>query len=181
MERATCIIAFGPKDRFLYGKILARNMGDERFMKMAIAKAREGMAEGQAPFGACVVRGGEVVSCEHNRVWRDTDITAHAEIVAIREACRAMGTVDLSCCEIYATTEPCPMCFSAIHWARIGKVYFGSCIEDAAMTGFNELRASNREMAKACSSPVKSQGGMMREECQELFREFLRRPGRKTY
>ncbi len=156
-------------------------MPERKFMETAIEKAKEGIASGQAPFGACIVRGGKVLACEHNRVWADTDITAHAEIVAIREACRALGSVDLSCCEIYATTEPCPMCFSAIHWARIGTVFFGTGIEDAAAAGFNEMRAYNEDMAKLCRSSIASKGGFMRNECLALFREFTARPERKVY
>ena len=86
---------------------------DERFMRLAIARAHEGVASGQSPFGACVVKDGAVVSCEHNVVWRTTDITAHAEIHAIRVACARLQSIELPGCVIYSTCEPCPMCFSA--------------------------------------------------------------------
>ncbi|MDO9538328.1 MAG: nucleoside deaminase [Thermoplasmata archaeon] len=156
-------------------------MTDKKFMSMAIEKARQGIQAGQTPFGACIVKDGTVIACEHNRVWEDTDITAHAEIVAIRSACQKLGTIDLSGCEIYATTEPCPMCFSAIHWAKIGKIIFGTNIEDAREAGFNELAISNTEMKEKGSSPVKVEANFMRQENQELFKEFMARPERKTY
>ena len=156
-------------------------MPDKEFMRKAIDKARQGIANGQTPFGACIARNGDAIACEHNRVWETTDITAHAEIVAIREACRKLGTVDLSGCDIYATTEPCPMCFSAIHWARIGRVFFGTGIADAREAGFNEISVSNSDMARLGKSPVKVTGGLMRDENLALFREFLARPGKKVY
>ena len=116
---------------------------DEGYMRLAIQKAREGVAAGQTPFGACIVTaGGEVAACEHNVVWRTTDITAHGEVNAIRVACRSLGTIDLSGCTIYSTTEPCPMCFSAIHWAKIAGIVFGASISDAQAAGFNELAIS---------------------------------------
>ncbi|MBA3045180.1 MAG: nucleoside deaminase [Candidatus Thermoplasmatota archaeon] len=150
-------------------------------MHAAIDKAREGMGTGQTPFGACIVRNGEIIACEHNRVWGETDITAHAEIVAIREACRKLGTIDLSGCTIYTTTEPCTMCFSAIHWARIGRIIFGASIGDAADAGFNELTISNEKMKEMGESLVDITGGFMRQECVELFTEFVSRPEKKTY
>jgi guanine deaminase len=156
-------------------------MPSKEFMTLAIKKAGDGIANGQTPFGACIVKAGEVIACEHNRVWQETDITAHAEIVAIRVACKKLGTIDLSGCEIYATTEPCPMCFSAIHWARIGKIIFGTGIQDAMDAGFSELSISDNEMKSRGKSPVKVVGNFMREENLELFRAFNERPSKRTY
>jgi guanine deaminase len=144
---------------------------DARFMAMAIAKAREGVIEGQTPFGACIVKDGKPVACEHNVVWATTDITAHAEVTTIRAACKALGTIDLSGCVIYSTTEPCPMCFSAIHWARISRIYFGTRIEDAEAFGFNELKVSDQEMKRLGGSPVEVEGGIMKDENLAVFRE----------
>ena len=104
---------------------------DEKFMRLAINKAKQGIKQGQTPFGACISKDGEVISCVHNIVWESLDITAHAEISAIREACKKLNTVDLSGCVIYSTCEPCPMCFSACHWAKISKIVYGAQIEDA--------------------------------------------------
>ncbi len=150
-------------------------------MHQAIEKAHQGTAAGQTPFGACIVRDGRVVACEHNAVWGHTDSTAHAEVQAIREACRALGTVDLSGCEIYSTCEPCPMCFSAIHWARISTIVFGSRIADAQGLGFSELTIPNERMKELGGSPVAIVADFMREECLALFREWAAREDRRTY
>ncbi len=148
---------------------------------MAIDKAREGVSKGQTPFGACIVKDEKIIACEHNRVWEENNITSHAEIVAIREACKKLGTVDLSGCEIYTTTEPCPMCFSAIHWAKIDTISFGTSIPDAQGAGFSELTISNNEMKELGGSPVKIVGGIMLEENRELFKEFSARPDKRLY
>jgi len=156
-------------------------MTDTELMRRAIEAAREGIAAGQTPFGACIAKGGKPVACCHNRVWKDTDITAHAEIVAIREACRKLGTVDLSGCVIYTTTEPCPMCFSACHWARISRIVFGTGIPDAQRAGFSELTISNGQMTEMGKSPVRVEGGFLRDEAAKLFEEWGRDPGRRKY
>ena len=110
--------------------------GDQRFMRMAIELATENVrAAGGGPFGAVVVRAGEVVATGANQVTAMNDPTAHAEVVAIRNACRALGTFDLSGCEIYSSCEPCPMCLTAILWARCDGLYYGNTAEDAAGVG----------------------------------------------
>jgi len=156
-------------------------MTHEAFMQQAIDKAREGIDKGNTPFGACIVNSGKEVACCHNQVWADTDITAHAEIVAIRQACRHLGTVDLSGTVLYSTCEPCPMCFSAIHWANISKIFFGARIEDALGLGFNELVISNEEMKRSGKSRVEVEGMFMLEENLELFRYWDGISGRKAY
>jgi len=121
-----------------------RETPDPRFMRRAIREARKNLARRDGgPFGACIVRDGEVVAAARNTVLI-SDATSHAEVNAIRLASKKLGTFDLSGCEIYSTTEPCPMCFGAIHWARIGRVYYGTAIRDAARAGFHELAISNR-------------------------------------
>lgn len=150
-------------------------------MRLAIAKAREGVAAGQTPFGACVVRGDEAVAVAHNVVLATTDITAHAEVTAIREACRALGTVDLGGCVIYSTCEPCPMCFSACHWANLDRIVYGASIADAAASGFRELTVSNDDMKRLGGSRVGIEPGFLRDEALELFREWMRRPDRRVY
>ncbi|MFH1788584.1 MAG: nucleoside deaminase [Candidatus Altiarchaeota archaeon] len=156
-------------------------MSDEEFMRLAIEKAREGITAGQTPFGACIVKNGEVVSCEHNRVWETTDITAHAEICAIRKACEKLGTVELSGSVIYSTCEPCPMCFSAIHWAKIDRIIFGARIKDAEKAGFSELPISNETMDRLGKSPLEVTGDFMREENLNLFREWSERGDQRVY
>lgn len=147
-------------------------MGDDEFMRLAIEKAREGIAEGQIPFGACIARDGEMISCEHNSVYGLNDPTAHAEVRAIRSACRVLGTIDLTGCVVYSTTEPCPMCFSACHWARISKIVYGTEIADSQAVGFSELTIPNHEMKHRGGSDIEIVGGFMREANLELLREW---------
>ncbi|MBF0619454.1 MAG: nucleoside deaminase [Candidatus Omnitrophica bacterium] len=142
-------------------------------MRLAVQKAREGIQNGQTPFGACIVSSdAKVLACAHNVVWLTTDITAHGEVNTIREACRNAGAIDLSGCTIYSTTEPCPMCFAAIHWAKIKRIVYGASIADAQAAGFNELAISNRVMKDEGGSPVEIDGGCLREECRALFQEW---------
>lgn len=151
---------------------------DERWMRLAIDKAREGIADGQAPFGACIVKEGSVIACAHNIVWKTIDITAHAEIHAIRSACQALQTIDLSGCEMYSTCEPCPMCFSAIHWARIDKISYGASIMDAQQAGFHELHISNQKMKQESGSPLTLVGQCCHDECVALFDRWKQEAGR---
>ncbi|MFQ5640441.1 MAG: nucleoside deaminase [bacterium] len=160
---------------------LEKNMTDEKFMQLAIEKAREGLKSGQTPFGACIVKNNEVIACVHNEVWQSTDITAHAEVHAIRAACKKLNTVDLSGSTIYSTCEPCPMCFSACHWARISKIVFGARIEDAESAGFNELAISNQMMKQTGGSPVEIVGDFLRPENQALFREWINSEKKRVY
>jgi len=154
---------------------------DERFMRMAIEKAMEGVKNGQTPFGASIVKDGELVVCVHNVVWAATDITAHAEVHAIREACAKLGTVDMSGCVIYSTCEPCPMCFSAIHWAKISRIVYGTRIADAQRLGFSELTISNTTMKQLGNSPVEIIPDFLREESQKLFDFWNNSAAKKAY
>lgn len=149
-------------------------------MKQAVKKAQEGIKQEQAPFGACIVKDGEVVSTCHNTVWKDQDITAHAEINAIRDACKKLRTVDLSGCEIYSTTEPCPMCFTAIHWAGITTINYGTSIQDAKKAGFHELEITNEELKTKGRIPVTINAGLLKNECKKLFEQY-KQAGGKTY
>jgi len=153
----------------------------ERFMRMAIRKALIGVRQGQTPFGACIVKDGRVLACEHNRVWQTTDITAHAEVIAIRVACQKLGTIDLSGATIYSTCEPCPMCFSACHWARIPTIIYGASIADALVSGFNELRISNRRLREMSRSGVVIKGGLLKDDCRAIFSAWLNRQNRRVY
>ena len=142
---------------------------DIKFMRLAIEKARAGIKKGQAPFGACIVKGNKVIACSHNLVWKSCDITAHAEIQAIRMACKNLKDIDLSGCTIYSTTEPCPMCFSASHWAKISCIVFGAQIKDALDYGFNELKVSNLKLAKLGENKISIISGVLRKENIALF------------
>ena len=141
-------------------------------MKVAIDKTREGIAAGQSPFGSVIVKDGEVVAATHNTVWRDTDPTAHAEVNCLRPAAQALGTIDLTGCTLYSTCEPCPMCLAAIHWAKVDRVVFGASIDDAAGAGFCELHVAAGTLAEMGRSPLKVEGGLLREECAALFDEW---------
>ncbi len=149
-------------------------MDGSRWMGRAIEVARAGIAAGQSPFGSVIVKGGEVVASTHNTVWLDTDPTAHAEVNCLRSAAEALGTIDLAGCILYSTCEPCPMCLSAIHWAKVDRVVFGASIDDAASAGFSELRVAARALAEMGGSPLEVEGGLLREECAALFDEWKR-------
>ncbi len=147
-------------------------MTEQDYMRLAIRKTREGIAAGQSPFGSLIVRRGEVVAVTHNTVWRDCDPTAHAEVNCIRAAAKALGTIFLNGCTLYSTTEPCPMCLSAIHWAKIDRVVFGATIADAAAAGFCELHVDACVLAEMGKSPLRVEGGLLRADCAALFSEW---------
>ncbi|HXG10330.1 MAG TPA: nucleoside deaminase [Gemmataceae bacterium] len=149
-------------------------MTDEQYMRLAIQKTQEGILAGQTPFGAVLVAGDEVIAAAHNTVWRDCDPTAHAEINCIRQAARVRQTIFLRGCTLFTTTEPCPMCLAAIHWAKIERVVYGASIADAAAAGFCELCVDARVLAEMGKSPLRVEGGLLREECAALFAEWKR-------
>jgi guanine deaminase len=110
-----------------------------QFMRMAIELATDNALSGQGgPFAAVIVRDGELVATGVNQVTTANDPTAHGEIMAIRNACKALATFDLSGCDIYSSCEPCPMCMTAIYWARCSNLYFGNTASDAAEAGFDD-------------------------------------------
>src|SRR3989304_1271036 len=103
----------------------------EKFMRLAIDKARQGIKNEQSPFGVCITKNEEVISCVHNAVWERTDITAHAEILTIREACKKLNTVDLSGFVLLYPCQPCAICFSPCHWPKFSTLLYGTRIWDA--------------------------------------------------
>lgn len=112
---------------------------DEAHLALAITEAHTGVTLGEGgPFGAVITRNGVIVARGHNRVLKTNDPTAHAEVVAIRDACARLGTWSLDDCVLYSSCEPCPMCFSAIHWAKVPKVFFAASADDAAAVGFDD-------------------------------------------
>ncbi len=146
---------------------------DRRSMEAAIANAMDAVPRGEGgPFGACLVHQGEILACDHNTVLSQHDATCHAEINAIRRASKSLGRYDLSDCVMYSTTEPCPMCFSAIHWARIPVLVFGTRIADVQALGFNELTLSNDQIRQLGGSPVQIIGDFMRDECLILLQRW---------
>jgi len=145
---------------------------DQKFMKAAIELAIHGV-ENRAggPFGALVVKDGKIVGQGHNQVTSTNDPTAHAEVVAIRDACKNLGSFQLEDCEIYTSCEPCPMCLGAIYWARPKKVYYACTKEDAAAIGFDD-QFIYHELELPYESRALPMVHTMREEGLEAFRRW---------
>jgi guanine deaminase len=156
-------------------------MDPSELMQLAIDKCREGLALGQSPFGCAIARNGEILSCSHNTVVLTTDITAHAEVNAIREACRHTGNIFLDGAIVATTCEPCPMCMAALHWSRVDAVYYGATIADADSAGFNELQLPAAELLRIGGSKLKLIPKVLPEECKKLFAEWQANPARKVY
>jgi tRNA(Arg) A34 adenosine deaminase TadA len=156
-------------------------MTEADFMRAAIQKTQEGIDLGQSPFGSVIVLDGKIVAATHNTVWRDTDPTAHAEVNCIRAAAKALRTIALKGCTLYSTTEPCPMCLSAIHWAKIDRVMFGATIADATAAGFSELLVDAKVLAAMGKSPLVVESGLLREECADLFQQWLKSGKARAY
>lgn len=146
-------------------------MTKEEFMLEAIRLSVENVKNGGGPFGAVIVKDGEILSRGANRVVPDCDPTAHAEIMAIREACRKLGTYDLAGCEIYSSCEPCPMCLSAIYWARLGKLYFANTKEDAAAINFAD-DFIYKELALPIRERKLETTTLMRSEALKAFEDW---------
>lgn len=149
-------------------------------MQTAIDEAWHGMDHNHGgPFGAVIVKDGEIISRAHNDVLRTNDPTAHAEILAIRQASGILDRFNLSDCEIYTTSEPCPMCLAAIYWARIRTVYFGSGKEDVARIGFDDSRFY--ELIKRGNNPELSRINIENEKCMELLKRWEKKPDKQMY
>lgn len=156
-------------------------MSHEAWMRRAIELSRAGLATGQSPFGAVIVRGDELIAAGHNEVWKRTDPTAHAEVVCIQRAAATLRAIDLSGCRMYTTCEPCPMCAAAIHWSGLDEVFFGATISDAARAGFKELHLGAPELLARGGSRVAVHSGLLARECSALFDEWLARPDHRPY
>ena len=155
--------------------------GDDEFMRTAIALATENARSGGGgPFGAVIVRGGEIVATGVNQVTASNDPTAHAEVTAIRAACAKLGTFELTGCAMYSSCEPCPMCLGAILWARLEALYFGSTAADAAAAGFDDSRFYEEVRCAPGKRLLRSEN-LMREEAGESFRAWSRFAGRVGY
>ena len=140
-----------------------------KFMRIAIAEARKGISLGHGgPFGAVIVKEGKVISKGHNHVVINNDPTCHGEVDAIRKACKKLKTFDLSGCEIYTTGYPCPMCFCAILWSNIDKVYYGCNTTDTEIIGFRDKvfeESLPEKKANLCEE-------LDRKECLLLYDEY---------
>ena len=151
------------------------------FMDIACTEALQGMLAGDGgPFGAVVVKDNKVIAVGHNSVISGRDSTAHAEIVAIRNAEQVLATHDLSGCELYATCYPCPMCLGAIMWARISKVYYGCSTKDAAAIGFDD-RAFYEAIANPADNKIVVLEHYNSQECLTLFEKWSKLEDRQTY
>ena len=153
----------------------------ERFTREAIRLSRHAVDGGHGgPFGAVVVRDGKIVGRGFNKVISSNDPTAHAEVVAIRAACRRLHSFSLAGCELYASCEPCPMCLAAIYWARIKKVYFAGTREDAAGAGFDDARFYD-ELARAAKNRSLILRPMMRKEALPVFEAWNKKNDKVPY
>lgn len=152
-----------------------------QYMSLAIQEAESGIHKNHGgPFGAVVVCNGKVIAKSHNKVIKTNDPTAHAEILAIREASRRLKRFDLSDCELYTTCEPCPMCFAAIHWAKMKTMYYGCTREDAASIGFDDKYIYDVLGCKTDDIQVK-QTQIERESCLEPFSAWAGKTDKKPY
>ncbi len=156
-------------------------MNPEIFMREAIKEAEAGMRGGRGgPFGCVIVRRGEIIARGSNCVTSTNDPTAHAEVTAIREACRKLATFSLADCELYTSCEPCPMCLAATYWARIPQLYYGNTRADAAAIGFDDdfiyqqipLPPEKRTIAMQL---------LLRDEAQVAFQEWQANPEKVRY
>ena len=152
----------------------------EKFLQEAIRLSLDSVEKGGGPFGAVVVKDNTLIASGANEVTLKKDPTAHAEIVAIRNAARAMGSHDLSGCDIYASCEPCPMCLSAIYWAGIERVYYGNSREDAAEIGFSDLFISEELLKDPADRKVKMQQ-MLKEEAYSAFKAWKEKEDKTSY
>jgi guanine deaminase len=156
-------------------------MASEEFMRRAIALSRknlETMAGG--PFGAVVVKDGRIVGEGRNDVLATNDPTAHAEIVAIRDAARRLGTFDLTGCEIYTSCEPCPMCLGAVLWARIGRLYYANDRDDAKAIGFDD-DAFYREVTLPPERRSVPMARLLADEARAVFKAWEADPNKIRY
>ncbi len=150
------------------------------YMQMAIDLAIENVANGGGPFGAVIVRNGEVVATGVNRVTANSDPTAHAEVSAIRSACQKLGTFLLDGCEIYSSCEPCPMCLGAIYWAHIERLYYGANKQDAADAGFDDSFIYHELAIRPADRRLKMRV-LMAGEAQTVFQVWKAKADKVTY
>ena len=151
------------------------------FMQKAIELSIENVRSGRGgPFAAVVVKNGAVIAEGTNRVTSSNDPTAHAEIVALREACRALGSFQLTDCEIYTTCEPCPMCLAAIYWARPARVFYASTGADAAAAGFDDSFIHQQLQLPAPERRI-PMSQLMREEALQAFRVWEKKTDKIPY
>ncbi|MSU52006.1 MAG: tRNA-specific adenosine deaminase [Opitutia bacterium] len=156
-------------------------MSNATYMREAVQLAEQGMRSGLGgPFGCVIVRRGKIVGRGSNRVTSTNDPTAHAEVVAIRDACAALQTFQLTDCELYTSCEPCPMCLSAIYWARVPQVYYGNTRADAAAIGFDDDFIYQQVPLAPEARAVKMEL-LLRDEAQIAFQEWANKADKIRY
>ncbi len=149
-----------------------------KYMSMAINEAKKGITMGHGgPFGVVIVKDGEVIAKGHNRVVKNNDPTCHGEIDAIRKACKKLSTFDLSGCEIYTTGYPCPMCFCAILWSNIDKVFYGCNTTDTETIGFRDKEFEESIPTKKLQMCKE----LDRNECLKLYSEYKQIQDKTSY
>ena len=153
----------------------------EEFMRRAIALAMENVRTGSGgPFAAVVTKDGRIIAEGANRVTATNDPTAHAEVVAIREACRKLGDFQLAGCDLYTTCEPCPMCLGSIYWARPARVFYASVAADAAAAGFDDAFIYEELNRKPADRRVPMQQ-LLREESLAIFSAWKQQEKKTLY
>ena len=152
----------------------------DQFMRRAIELALDNIRAGGGPFGAVIAKGARIIAQGANRVTTTNDPTAHAEVVAIREACRALKNFQLEGCELYTTCEPCPMCLGAIQWARLARIHYACTRADAAAAGFDD-RTFHEEVTRPAERRAIEIVGEGREHGLEVFRAWLAKADRRAY
>ncbi len=155
-------------------------MYNEEFMREAIELAKNSVTNGGGPFGAVIVRDGKVVAAASNSVTLTNDPTAHAEVNAIREACRLAGDFKLDGAELYTSCEPCPMCLSAVYWAGISRIYYGAGKHDAAETGFDDSFIYD-ELTLPYEDRSIPAVQLLRDEANEAFRLWSEKEDKIEY
>lgn len=155
-------------------------MTNKELMRRAIELSKQSVRNGGGPFGAVIARNGEIVAEGSNCVTIDCDPTAHAEVSTIRKACKALNTFDLSGCEIFTSCEPCPMCFGAIYWAHLDKIYMGNDRKDAAKIGFDD-DFIYQEIALPANKRKKPSEILLREEALEAFKMWDEKEDKTEY
>lgn len=149
-------------------------------MRETIKLANENVERGGGPFGAIIVKDGEIVAASGNSVTLDNDPTAHAEVNTIRQACKKLGTFDLSGCTIYSSCEPCPMCLGAIYWAKIGRIFYGNNRKDAADIQFAD-DFIYEELDRPLSERTVPIEPLLRDEALETFRRWKEKTDKTEY
>lgn len=159
---------------------MSNDEAKKRFMRRAILLSEESVNNGGGPFGAVIVKDNEIIAEGVNKVTINHDPTAHAEVSAIREACRKLGSFDLSGCDIYTSCEPCPMCLGAIYWAHLDRIYYGNNRHDAAAIGFDD-EMLYREIALDRDKRHKVMTEMLGDEAIRAFEMWRDKEDKTAY